>query len=161
MSWSNEDYLRNERESDAYESQVMAFFDDRGFFNWYVGNEAFRYEPPVAKSIESTIVTLHEDMRNRAMFALRQLAALAEEAREEAIKLVDEPVEPPGHTCPEIDRAQRVLRQLVWRADNPDKVTKKDTATLLKEGLAALEAVREENKQMRDAYAYMSRRMKP
>lgn len=160
MTWSNEDYLRNERESDVYEAQVMAFFDDRGFFNWYVGNEAFRYEPHVAKSIESTIITIHEDMRNRALFALRQLMALGEEAREEAIKLVDD-VEPPGHTCPEIDRAQRVMRQLAWRANNPNRAAKKDTATLLKEGLEALEAVREENKQMRAAHADLARRVKP
>ncbi len=161
MTWSNEDYLRNERESDAYEEQIMAFFDDRGFFNWYVNNEAFRYEPLVAKSIESTILTIHVDMRERAMFALRQLTALAEEAREEAIKLVDdEPVGPPGYTCFEIDQAQRVMRQLVWRANNPDKTAKKDTAALLKEGLEALEAVREENKQMRAAHARATRKVK-
>jgi hypothetical protein len=165
VSWSNEDYMRNERESDAYEAQVMAFFGDLGFFNWYVNNEAFRYEPHVARSIESTIITIHQDMRDRAFFALLQLAALAEEAREEAIKLVDDepvgpPVEPPGHTCFEIDRAQRVMRQLVWRANNPGRALKKDTTALLNEGLEALEAVREENKQMRAAHARATRKVK-
>jgi hypothetical protein len=127
-----------------------------------VNNEAFRYEPHVAKGIELTILTIHQDMRDRAMFALHQLAALGEEAREEAIKLTDdaEPVEPPGHTCFEIDRAQRVMRQLVWRANNPGRALKKDTTALLAEGLAYLEAVREENKQMRAAHAHATRKVK-
>jgi len=160
VTWSNEDYLRNERESDVYENDIRVFLDDNGMVNWFVNNEAFRYEPHVAKGIELTILTIHQDMRDRAMFALRQLTALGEEAREEAIKLVDD-VEPPGHTCPEIDRAQRVMRQLAWRANNPNRAAKKDTATLLKEGLEALEAVREENKQMRAAHADLARRVKP
>lgn len=161
MSWTSDDYLRNERESDAYEAHIKAFFDDLGFFNWYVNNEAFRYEPLVAKSIESTILTIHVDMRERAMFALRQLTALAEEAREEAIKLVDEgPVEPPGHTCFKIDEAQRIMRQLAWRANNPGRALKKDTAALLKEGMESLEVVREENKQMRAAHAHATRKVK-
>lgn len=59
---------------------------------------------------------------------------------------------PPGHTCPAIDSAQRAMRQLAWRANNPDRTMRKDTQVLLEEGLALLEEVRSENAQMRKAY---------
>lgn len=65
--------------------------------------------------------------------------------------LDDEDVRPPGHTCPAIDRAQSALRRLAWRCANPNHygVT---PGEVLAEGLAALEQVREENRQMRAAY---------
>ena len=60
-------------------------------------------------------------------------------------------MKPPGHTCPAIDRAQSALRRLAWRCANPEHqgVT---PGEVLAEGLAALEQVREENRQMRVAY---------
>jgi hypothetical protein len=63
----------------------------------------------------------------------------------------DQHVRPPGHTCPAIDRAQSALRRLAWRCANPNHygVT---PAEVLAEGLAALELVRSENRQMREAY---------
>jgi hypothetical protein len=62
-----------------------------------------------------------------------------------------EAIRPPGHTCPAIDRAQSALRRLAWRCANPNHygVT---PAEVLAEGLAALELVRSENRQMREAY---------
>ncbi len=48
---------------------------------------------------------------------------------------------PPGHTCPAINQVQHVLRQIIWRMDNPDRQT--------------LEQVRTENAQMRSAYYTM------
>lgn len=59
---------------------------------------------------------------------------------------------PPGHTCPAIDGVQHVLRQIIWRMDNPDRQTRQDARDLLVEGLALLEQVRAENRQMREAY---------
>jgi len=61
-------------------------------------------------------------------------------------------VRPPGHTCPAIDRAQSALRRLAWRCANPNHygVT---PGEVLAEGLTALEQVRAENSQMRQAYA--------
>lgn len=61
-------------------------------------------------------------------------------------------VRPPGHTCPAIDRAQSALRRLAWRCANPNHygVT---PGEVLAEGLSALEQVRAENSQMRQAYA--------
>lgn len=57
----------------------------------------------------------------------------------------------PGWTCPAIDKAQRALRRLHWRVRHPehDGITEDE---VLAEGLAALEQVRAENKQMRAAY---------
>lgn len=65
--------------------------------------------------------------------------------------LDDDAVRPPGHTCPAIDRAQSALRRLAWRCANPNHygVT---PGEVLAEGLAALEQVREENRQIRAAY---------
>lgn len=62
-----------------------------------------------------------------------------------------EAIRPPGHTCPAIDKAQSALRRLAWRCANPNHygVT---PGEVLAEGLAALEQVREENRQMRAAY---------
>jgi hypothetical protein len=67
---------------------------------------------------------------------------------------------PPGHTCPEIDRAQHVLRQLAWRIRNrpSNHYPEEEVAALLREGLAVLENVRAENAAMRDAHAYMQKK---
>lgn len=66
-------------------------------------------------------------------------------------------VKPPGHTCPAIDDAQSMLRKLAWRANHPDHVSDIKIEELLKHGLAALERVREENTQMREAYWTLKR----
>ena len=60
-------------------------------------------------------------------------------------------MKPPGHTCPNIDRAQSALRRLAWRCANPEHngVTPAD---VLAEGISALEEVREENRRMRATY---------
>jgi len=63
-------------------------------------------------------------------------------------------MKPPGHTCPAINQVQHVLRQIIWRMDNPDKQTRQDARDLLCEGLALLEQVREENRQMRATVAH-------
>jgi len=71
-------------------------------------------------------------------------------------------VKPPGHTCPDIDRAQSAFRKLAWRirrmrdgcvdADLTQQLRGEVTA-LVAEGEAALERVREANTQMRAAHA--------
>jgi hypothetical protein len=128
----------------------------------------------LAAGIQQTLMASHEDRREAARFALRQLAALAEEAREEAQDLqalldahlaglvpTEETAKPPGHTCPAIDGVQHVLRQIIWRMDNPDKQTRQDARDLLVEGLALLEQVRTENRQMRAAHAAMQKKVTP
>lgn len=62
------------------------------------------------------------------------------------------PVVPPGYTCPAIDNAQRVMRRLAWRVKNRPETPDDEVQKLLREGLAILEQVRNDNKQMRDAY---------
>ena len=157
MSWTNEDYLRNERESTVYENDIASFLDNIELLNWFVHGERRMYEANIAPTIETVVVSGHIDLRDRAKFSLRQLTALAEESREEAIRLLDEEAETPGHTCLAIDKAQEAMRKLAWRANNPGRSLKKDTSALLKEGLEYLETVRQENVQMRKAHAAVTR----
>ncbi len=63
-------------------------------------------------------------------------------------------VRPPGFTCPNIDKAQRVMRRLAWRVKNRPESPEDEVSALLKEGLLLLEQVREENKQMRQAFEH-------
>ena len=62
------------------------------------------------------------------------------------------PPQVPGFTCPTIDKAQRVLRRLAWRVRNRPETSEDEVSVLLAQGLALLETVREDNKQMRAAY---------
>ena len=163
MSWNNEDYLRNETESNNYETEIEAFLRGTEYTTWFEERQAEFYNATLAKGIEQTLMASHEDQRERARFALRQLAKLAEEAREEAAVFVEDGSVPPGvpgHTCPAIDGAQRVMRQLAWRLSNPDRATKRDTQALVAEGLELLEQVRNENKQMRAAHADIEKELK-
>jgi phage portal protein BeeE len=50
------------------------------------------------------------------------------------------------------------MRKLAWRANHPDHKSEIKVEDLLKHGNAALERVREENKQMREAYWTLKRR---
>ena len=71
---------------------------------------------------------------------------------------------PPGHTCPQIDRAQSALRRMAWRAKRGTVLGVKERAavdTILAEGVKALEAVRAENAQMRAAYWAVKRNISP
>lgn len=61
-------------------------------------------------------------------------------------------MKPPGHTCPMIDAAESSMRRLTWRVRNPDHTSETTVEDILKEGIDALERVREENRWMRDAY---------
>lgn len=168
--WTQEDYLRNETESDNYEKTIEAFLSATEYTTWFEEKQAELYAPILAKGIQQTLMASHEDRREAARFALRQLTALAEEAREEAhdlqeildAHLAGLPIgetKPPGHTCPAIDKVQHILRQIVWRMDNPDKQTRQDARDLLVEGLAYLETVRAENRQMRAAHAEMAKKV--
>ncbi len=172
--WTNEDYLRNETESENYEKTIEAFLTATDYTTWFEEKQAELYAPVLAAGIQQTLMASHEDRREAARFALRQLAALAEEAREEAQDLqalldahlaglvpTEETAKPPGHTCPAIDGVQHVLRQIIWRMDNPDKQTRQDARDLLVEGLALLEQVRTENRQMRAAHAAMQKKVTP
>lgn len=65
---------------------------------------------------------------------------------------------PPGYTCPTIDKAQRAMRRLAWRARNPERAS--DVSDVLSEGLALLETVRTENAAMRKAFYEMRERLR-
>jgi hypothetical protein len=61
-------------------------------------------------------------------------------------------MKPPGHTCPQIDKAQSALRKLAWRAAGGVAVI--TPAEVMDDGLRALEEVRAENRQMREAHTW-------
>lgn len=61
-------------------------------------------------------------------------------------------MKPPGHTCPQIDKAQSALRKLAWRAAGGFAII--TPAEVCDEGLRALEEVRNENRHMREAYTW-------
>jgi len=68
-------------------------------------------------------------------------------------------MKPPGHTCPQIDKAQKQMRRLAWRA-RLKYGGYPDIDEVLQKGLKALEEVREENAQMRSAYYDMRDRLR-
>jgi hypothetical protein len=51
-----------------------------------------------------------------------------------------------------------MMRKLAWRANHPEHKSDITVEDLVKHGMAALEKVREENKQMREAYWTLKRR---
>ena len=57
----------------------------------------------------------------------------------------------PGHTCPAIDTATSAFRRLAWRAIE-DPTDREAIRARVREGLAALKQVREENAQLRAAF---------
>ena len=84
MSWTHEDYLRNEAESDVCVDQIEAALADRTFIDW-IRNEEWRHcDPKVAAGVQRALFDSFVRDLDEALTALRQLAALAEEAREEA-----------------------------------------------------------------------------
>lgn len=160
-----EDYERNEGETINHGKIVGAFLESTDYTDWFEQRQESLYPKELARSIEATLLTNHENRREAARLALRQILGLAEEAREEAADSLGllEPGDTgvPAHTCPAIDKVQHVLRQIVWRMDNPDKQTRQDARDLLVQGLALLEQVRAENRQMRAAHAEMQKKVAP
>ena len=98
---------------------------------------------------------------SRTVRARREIAQLAYEALWGAPERAPSgELRPPGHTCPQIDRAQSALRRIAWRAKRSTPLGVQERAavdTLLAEGLRALEAVRAENAEMRAAYWAMKK----
>lgn len=158
-----EDYERNEGETLNHGKIVSAFLEATDYTDWFEQRQESLYSETLARSIEATLLANHERQREAARLALRQILGLAEEAREEAADalalLEPSDVGVPGHTCPAIDKVQRILRQLVWRMDNPDRETRQTVRDLVTAGIAHLETVRTENKQMRQAHAEMQKKV--
>ena len=168
--WTQEDHLRNENETARYSDMIEQYLANTQYVEWFEEDQASMYDPTLARGIQETLMASHENMRERARRGLRQITALASEAREEAadalelhaqaedlLEMGDTRV--PGHTCPAIDKVQRILRQLVWRMDNPDRETRQTVRDLVVAGIAHLETVRAENKQMRQAHAEMQKKV--
>jgi hypothetical protein len=79
--WTEEDYLRNEAESENCIDLIEAVLKDRTLSDWVKSNEAARYSPDIAAGIQAVIIAGVEANLQQALLALRNLAALAEEAR--------------------------------------------------------------------------------
>lgn len=114
-----------------------------------IDEEVEKLRERLERYIDSNPVPLSRTVEQRAARARIAYAALWETPR------VPERIRPPGHTCPTIDKAQASLRRLAWRL-RPHARTgtaeREQINALVREGLMALERVRHENRQMREAY---------
>jgi len=63
-----------------------------------------------------------------------------------------EPTKPPGHTCPGIDDARAAVRQMARLLREGGVTERSDFEALVDSAHAALERVRDENKEMRRTY---------
>ena len=79
--WTEEDYLRNEAETENCVDLINTVLQDRTLSDWLKNNEAARYSPDIAAGIQAVILADLEANLQQALLALRNLAALAEEAR--------------------------------------------------------------------------------
>jgi len=79
--WTEEDYLRNEAETENCVELIETVLKDTTLSDWVKNNEAARYSPDIAAGIQAVILADLEANLQQALLALRNLAALAEEAR--------------------------------------------------------------------------------
>jgi len=79
--WDEADYLRNEAETENCVELIDAVLQDQTLHDWVKNNEAARYSPDIAAGIQAAILSDVEANLRTALVALRNLAALAEEAR--------------------------------------------------------------------------------
>jgi hypothetical protein len=79
--WTEEDYVRHENEVENCVELLDAVLRDQTLLDWLRNNEAARYSPDIAQGIQQVIIADFEANLQSARVALRNLAALAEEAR--------------------------------------------------------------------------------
>jgi hypothetical protein len=82
--WTNEDFVRNETETENCFEALLQVLSDHALIDWVKNNEAARYAPDVAALIQALIVSDFEENLRRGEEQLRQLRALADEARNAA-----------------------------------------------------------------------------
>jgi hypothetical protein len=82
--WTEEDFLRNEAETENCIDLLGHLLHDHALVSWVKNNEAARYSADIAAGIQAVLISDFEENLRRGEAALRQLAALAEEAREAA-----------------------------------------------------------------------------
>jgi len=88
--WTEEDFNRNESESEACFETLLQVLRDHALIDWVKNNEASRYAPDIAAGIQAVLVSDFEENLRRGELELRQLRALADEARGAAF-LTDTP----------------------------------------------------------------------
>lgn len=83
-TWTNEDFVRNETEAENCFEALLLVLGDHALTNWLRNNEAARYTPDIAAGIQAALVADFEENLRRGELELRQLRALADEARNAA-----------------------------------------------------------------------------
>jgi hypothetical protein len=79
--WTNEDFVRNETETENCFEALLQVLGDHALLDWIKNNEGSRYAPDIAAGIQAVLVSDFEENLRRGELELRQLRALAEEAR--------------------------------------------------------------------------------
>lgn len=79
--WTNEDFVRNETETENCFETLLLVLGDHALIDWVKSNEAARYSPDIAAGIQAVLISDFEENLRRGELELRQLRALADEAR--------------------------------------------------------------------------------
>jgi len=84
MPWTDEDYLKNEREVEACVATIREALTNDELAEWFVQRTQLHYSSRVMEDITRVLAAQHKDRVERALVALRHLDNLATEARETA-----------------------------------------------------------------------------
>jgi len=84
MPWTDEKYLKNEREVEACVATIREALTNDELAEWFVQRAQLHYSSRVMEDITRVLAAQHNDRIEQALVALRRLDNLAAEARETA-----------------------------------------------------------------------------
>jgi len=84
MPWTDEEYLKNEREVEACVATIRDALTNGELAEWFVQRAQLHYSSRVMEDITRVLAAQHKERVERALVALRRLDDLAAEAREAA-----------------------------------------------------------------------------
>lgn len=84
--WNEEDFYRNETETENCFEALLQVLRDHALIDWIKSNEGSRYAPDIAAGIQAVLISDFEENLRRGELELRQLRALADEARAAAME---------------------------------------------------------------------------
>jgi hypothetical protein len=82
MPWTDEEYLKNEREVEACVATIRDALTNGELAEWFVQRAQLHYSSRVMEDITRVLAAQHNDRIEQALVALRRLDNLAAEARE-------------------------------------------------------------------------------
>jgi hypothetical protein len=82
MPWTDEEYLKNEREVEACVATIREALTNDELAEWFVQRTQLHYSSRVMEDITRVLAAQHKERVERALVALRRLDNLAAEARE-------------------------------------------------------------------------------